>query len=201
MNKSTNIYDLLMDGGDIPDIAEVPREDGRKLGNHEPGDIVMLGGRQYIVLEHIEHKDGFTAVIARKIVHYMAFGRDADYANSEVRKWLNREFYKELIDAVGKENIFSHIVDLTADDGTGEGKCVFDFVSILTAPRYRKYRRFLPAYGQWWWTATRVNCDNSSYAHRACCVCSSGILSWVGSDGVVGGVRPFCFLKSSIFVD
>ena len=98
MNESTNIYDLLMDGGDIPNIAEVPREDGRMLGNHEPGDIVTLGNRQYIVLEH---KDGITAVIVKEIVHYMAFGRDADYANSEVRKWLNREFYKELIDAVG----------------------------------------------------------------------------------------------------
>lgn len=198
MNESTNIYDLLMDGGDIPDIAEVPREDGRKLGNHEPGDIVTLGNRQYIVLEH---KDGITAVIAKEIVHYMAFGRDADYVNSEVRKWLNREFYKELIDAVGKENIVSHIVDLTADDGTGEGKCVSDFVSILTAPRYRKYRRFLPAYGQWWWTATRVNCDNSSYARRVCCVDSLGVLGWGDSDYCGGGVRPFCFLKSSIFVD
>ena len=143
----------------------------------------------------------FNSFVDKGLLERLTALRDADYANSEVRKWLNREFYKELIDAVGKENIVSHIIDLTADDGTGEGKCISDFVSILTAPRYRKYRRLLPAYGQWWWTATRVNCDNSSYARRVCCVRSSGVLDWHYSDDDDGGVRPFYFLKSSIFVD
>ena len=194
----TNIYDLLMGGGEMPEIAEVPREDGRTLGSQELGEVITLGNRQYIVLEHTD--DGYTAVITKEMAHYMAFGRNADYSRSEIRKWLNREFHNELVEAVGKDNILKHTVDLTADDGTGE-KTVADFVSILTAPRYRKYRRFLPGYGQWWWTATRVNDDNTAYSRRVCYVSSNGVLFWRNSDDDFGGVRPFCFLKSSIFID
>ena len=193
-----DLYDLFMSGSELPEIAEVPQEDGRMLGDQELGEVVTLGNRQYIVLEHTN--DGYTAVITKEFAHCMAFGENADYSRSKIRQWLNREFYNELVEAVGEDNILEHTVDLTSDDGTGEVS-VADFVSILTTQRYRKYRRFLPGYGRWWWTATRVNADDSVYARSVCYVCSGGVLRWGGSGYDDGGVRPFCFLKSSIFVD
>lgn len=192
-----DLYDLFMSGSELPEIAEVPQEDGRMLGDQELGEVVTLGNRQYIVLEHTN--DGYTAVITKEFAHCMAFGENADYSRSKIRQWLNREFYNELVEAVGKDNILEHTVDLTADDGTGEVS-VADFVSILTTQRYRKYRRFLPGYGQWWWTATRLNADDTEYAWDVCSVSSRGVLFWCRSDDDLG-VRPFCFLRSSVFVD
>lgn len=86
-----------------------------------------------------------------------------------------------------------------ADDGTGKGTVCKDNVSILTTELYRRYREFLPAYGDWWWTATPANSDNENYARRVCCVGFYGVLCW--SDCGYGcGVRPFCILNSSILL-
>lgn len=101
--------------------------------------------------------------------------------------------------AVGKENIIKHTVNLIADDGTNKGVSCEDNVSILTTGLYRRYREYLPAYGNWWRTATPVSADISSVARGVCCVDSDGVLCWNGCGGC-NGVRPFCILKSSILV-
>lgn len=160
------------------------------------GSIVKIGNREYIVLEHSEETKT-TAVITKDFATTMKFGKSGDYMTSDVRKYCNGEFYNELVAAVGTENIVKHTVKLVADDGTGKGKTCCDNVSIITTENYRRYREFLKAYGDWWWTATRVTYDDKNYARSVCCVCSSGFVDW---GGCCYGVRPFCILKSSILV-
>ncbi len=177
-------------------IITLSPEGSRALGEHELGSVIKLGKREYIVLQHM---NGGTAIIAKDFVKRMVFGKTGDYLNSDIRSYLNGEFYKELAGIVGKDNILKHTVDLTADDGTGVGTCN-DNVSILTTERYRAYRKFLPAYGSWWYTATRVSADVDGYARSVCRVGSSGVLSWDGCDIDYGGVRPFCVLKSRVLI-
>lgn len=174
----------------------IVKESQRRLGEAKPGDEVEIGGRKYIVLEHLEH---FTAVISADFVTTMKFGESGDYRESAVRKFLNREFLKELADAVGAENIPYHDVNLMADDGTGKDISCRDYVSLLTTDRYRKYREFLPGCGKWWWLATRVSAALKDYSRGVCCVDSGGTLSWDDCD-YGSGVRPFFFLNSSIFI-
>lgn len=171
-------------------------ETKQKLGDVAPGTTIKLGNREYVVLGHGEDT---TAVITKNFTKSMEFGENNDYRFSDVRKYCNGEFYRELVAAVGKENIVKHKVNLTADDGTGKGTLCKDNVSILTTELYRRYREFLPAYGDWWWTATPVNSDNEDYARGVCWVNSSGILSWFNCDFSLG-VRPFCILNSSILL-
>ncbi len=167
------------------------------LGEAELGSIVRIGNREYIVLDH--SKDT-TAVITKDFAKKMKFGEFGSYLTSDVRKYCNGEFYNELVAAVGAENIVKHTVKLVADDGTGKGKTCCDNVSIITTENYRRYREFLKAYGDWWWTATKVTYDDEDYARDVCCVISDGILCWDGCN-YCGGVRPFCILKSSVLVD
>lgn len=169
---------------------------GKTLGSVKPGDTVTLGEREYIVLGHAQET---TAIIAKKPTKSMAFGKDGDYAKSDVRAYCNGDFYKELCKAVGKHNIIPHTVNLVSDDGSNKGASVKDNVSILTCDLYRRYREFLPAIGSACWTATRVTTLDKDYARGVCVVDSSGILDWNGS-GFSGGVRPFCILNSSILV-
>ena len=167
------------------------------LGRKSPGDVVRLAGKDFIVLGR---EGGGVAVITKEVVKEMEFGRNADYTNSAVRRYCNDPFYRVLAGAIGAENILSHAVDLIADDGTGGG-FIDDFVSLITAERYRRYRKYLPALGQWWWTATRVNADMEAYARYVCDVYSDGVLSWRGSDDFGGGVRPFCILNPALLLD
>ena len=172
------------------------QENRKTLGDVACGSVVKIGNREYIVLEHSKET---TAVIAKQFAKTMEFGKDGNYLNSDVRKYCNGDYLKELASAVGEDNIVPHTVKLVADDGTGKDVTCKDKVSILTTDLYRRYREFLPAYGSWWWTATRVNTTMSDYARCVCCVFSNGVLDWRGCVCCVG-VRPFCILNSSVLV-
>lgn len=164
------------------------------LGEAKPGSVVKIGNREYIVLGHAEET---TAVITKDFVKKMEFSQSGDYLTSDVRRYCNGEFYNELVAVVGAENIVKHTVKLVADDGIEKGKTCCDNVSIITTENYRRYREFLKAYGDWWWTATRVTYDDENYARYVCGVNSSGCLRWYDCDCCLG-VRPFCILNSSV---
>lgn len=169
---------------------------GKKLGDYKSGETVKLGKREYIVLGHGAET---TAVVTKDIAKEMEFGKSRDYSKSYVRDYCNGDFYKELAEVVGKENIVPHRVNLTCDDGSNKGVTCKDNVSILTAENYRRYREYLPALGKPSWTATGVTSLNENYACGVCYVGSCGILYWSRCDYVFG-VRPFCILNSSILV-
>ena len=140
-----------------------------------------------------------TAVILKEFVKRMEFGKHNNYAKSDVRKYLNSDFLKELEKEVGANNIYEHKVDLIANDGLKDYGSVRDKVSLITAENYRRYREFLPNYGDWWWTATPYSCESNGYTSNVCYVYDDGALSRNGC-GYSRGVRPFCIFSSSIFV-
>lgn len=168
----------------------------KTLGSVKPGDTVTICEREYIVLGH---EKGTTTIVAKKPTKFMAFGKDGNYINSDVRKYCIGEFYEELCKAVGKHNIIPHTVNLVSDDGSHKGTLIKDYVSILTCDLYRRYRELLPAIGSSWWTATRVTTLDKDCASDVCFASSRGILSW--SDcSLFFGVCPFCVLNSSVLV-
>lgn len=166
------------------------------LGSVKPGETVSIGDREYIVLGHGAET---TAIMAKNPTKTMVFGKDGDYAKSDVREYCNGEFYKELCKAVGKDNIIPHTVNLIADDGSNKGVAVKDYVSILTNDLYRRYREFIPAIGSACWTATRTTTLDNDSACFVCFVDSYGVLTWDECDCFLC-VRPFCILNSSILV-
>lgn len=166
----------------------------RILGDVRPGEVIKIGGMEYIVLEHDDNK---TSVITKKFVTEMGFGNSSDYKESEARKYVTENFYAELCNTVGKENIYSHKVNLMCNDGSNKNNYIEDFVSILTTEEYRRYRELIPACGKWWWTASAETVLDKNYSRRVCCVDSCGTVNW--SDcGFTCGVRPFCILNSSV---
>ena len=167
-----------------------------RLGDAKPGEVVKIGDREYIVLEHDDNK---TLVITKEFVTEMSFGKSSDYKKSEVRKYVTEIFYAELCNVVGKKNIYSHKVNLMCDDGSNKNDHVEDFVSVLTTEEYRRYREFIPANGDWWWTASAATVLDKVFSRGVCCVRSNGTVSWLDC-GCARGVRPFCVLDSSILV-
>ena len=211
INNVPNVEVILNQSSDGSATLVVKEKMQKTLGQLKPGSIVKLGEREYIVLGH---GTDTTAVITKDFVKIMEFGeKNNKYQTSKVREYCNTTFYNELVKAVGAKNIFKHKVRLTADDGTNKGIICFDNVSILTTELYRRYRQYLPAYDNWWWTVTPVSSTVKDYTRSVCpvsltikdyfryvcCVSSSGMLGW-HDCGFCCGVRPFCILNSSILI-
>lgn len=154
-------------------------------------------GEEYIVCEQFEN--GITAVLKADILeNKMKFGENNNWAKSEIREYLNSEYLKELKRKFGEENIVEHIVNLLSMDGFNDYGYTKDKVAIRTFDEYRKHpigvslvdseRLATPTQ-----TPSRNSSDFVEY------VDSSGFVGW-GWFGYCVGVRPFFFLKSSIFV-
>ena len=182
---------ITMDKTDNNTIIITIDEQTSLLGDVPLGATIKIGGREYIVLDH--SKDT-TAVITKDFWRSIEPGDSGNYAESAVRNALNKEFLSEVSSAVGVESIIEHEVDLLAEDGTNEGSSCRDKVSLITVDLYRRYRKFLPAYGSWWWTATPYSTE---FPRGVCCVNDDGTLSWNGCR-YSGGVRPFLILDSSV---
>lgn len=169
-----------------------------KLADLVPGTIFKIGKREFIVLGH--GKDT-TAVILKDFLYAGVFDDDSNnYTNSKVRENLNNgDFRKEIEAVIGADNLISHKVILTANDGLKDyGTCI-DKVSLMTADNYRRYREFLPGYGDWWWLATPFSTASNGYSRGVCYVDSDGAVNWGGCN-YSRGVRPFCIFSSSISV-
>ena len=168
------------------------------LAEIKVGNTCKTKTMEHIVLEHLP--DGKTVCLSKDLVTSMAYDKKTGiYTNSNIRKYLNTEFFKKLSAEVGAENICEHTVDLTSDEGNKKHGSVVDKVSLLTCELFRKYNEILEKYnpGRWWWLATPFAIEFWEDCARA-----------VGLTGIVdydfcnldGGVRPFYILNSSISV-
>ena len=175
-----------------------------ELKNIPEGETFKVGELEFIVLEHREVFPGHseTLVILKELWKNAKFDdKTNDYKNSSIRKLLNTDFYELISKSVGAENIVNHAVDITADDGrTDYGSCD-DNISLLDCDMYRKYVYILEKYNpkKWWWLVTPYSTKSNGYEVSVRCVLGSGAVN----DSLcndVNGVRPFCILKSSIFV-
>lgn len=130
----------------------------------------------------------------------MDFGKSNNYAESNCREFLNKEYIKEVERKFGSKNILKHEVDLTSMDGFTDYGTVKDAVSIRTFDQYRQQASRLELEDCVEWLATpnqtpkrndtsyvRVVNSNGRVGYRVCC--------WDGD-----GVRPVLHLKSSINV-
>lgn len=169
-----------------------------RLSELAAGDCFMVGPHEMVVLEQL---DGAAAVILKALLaDEEAFGNRNNYDGSNVEKVCDR-FAADLAAFVGEDGILDHEVDLTSDDGLKDYGSVRRRASLLTADQYRRYVEILDGHNvdAWWWLATPYSTKRHENDRWVKCVAPSGyILNCL--YGIDGGVRPFCILKSDIFV-
>ena len=170
-----------------------------RLGEKEVGESFSVGYYEFIVLEQTGEQ---TIVIMKGLLQDdVKFGeKNNDFRESNVLPIL-REFAKELEELVGADNLIEHEVDLTSDDGLKDYGITEEKVSLLTTDLYRKYVDTLDKdrLDAWWWLATPHSTKRHENDLWVKCVSPSGGISY---DSYYSnyGVRPFCILKSDIFV-
>ena len=182
-------------------VAEIRKSLGVgqvKLKDIPVGEPFKVGNYEFVVLEHSKET---TAVIMKDFLHKeQQFGKSNNYENSYADDLCN-EFAAEIADIVGENNLIEHTVDLTSDDGLKDYGKIKRKMSLLTTELYRRYVEILDKHkiDAWWWLVTAHSTPSHNSSSWVKCVAPVGSVN--NRDYYNNyGVRPFCILKSNIFV-
>ena len=169
-----------------------------KLADYAAGQTVKIGSHEMIVLDHV---GAATLLLRKESLDEMAFGEDNKYDGSEVDT-VCKEFAEEIAAIVGEDNILLHEVDLTADDGLKDYGVIQRKASLRTAQMQREYVEILDKFRLdcWEWLATAFSTPTHGHETAVKCVSPSGYINLSSYGCDYYGVRPFCILKSDIFV-
>ena len=171
---------------------------GKKLLSQvKVGDTFKISDHEFIVLEQIGDT---TAVLSKDLIEdEVKFGDTSDFAKSNVKNILDK-FAKEITKEIGDDALITHTVDQTTLDGMSHYGISKAKVSLMTIDHVRKYADVLDKHkvDKWYWLITPWSTPDRGWKTTMCSVAPSG---FVGINGLYfGGVRPFCILKSDIFV-
>lgn len=180
-------------------IVEALSQSKIKLSDVPVGETFKIWSHEMMVLEH----SGDTTVVIHKNLLYKneTFGSTNNFAGSHVDA-LCSKFADEIAAIVGVENLVEHTVDLTSNDGLKDYGKIRRKASLLTADLYRSYVDVLDEHklDKWWWLATPWSTKKHGSDVYVLCVSPSGFIDCDFHCFNDVGVRPFCILKSDIFV-
>ena len=186
--------------------TELTKEQLKQLGIVEKpiatlsddGKIAKIGDYEFIVLKNNGEN---VELLLKDVLCERAFDDNTkNFAESGIREYLD-DFADKIAEIVGEENIVNHTVDLTTLDGLKDyGSCECR-VSLLTSRQYADNVYTIDEFklDKWWWLANAWSNERHDYKYSVCCVSPRGDVRSHGCD-IYAGVRPFCILKSNIFV-
>ena len=170
-----------------------------ELSTLAAGEVFKIGEHNFIVLEQM---DGKAAVISKDLLaEDVAFGESKNYNTSSLKELIESDIQPVIEKAVGAENLVEHEVDLTSVDMQNEyGTCRCK-VRPITFEEARKYNELLvnKELPDWWWTCTPWSTGERGWRWPMTVVSPSGDFNYRRYYDRFG-VRPFCILKSNIFV-
>lgn len=164
------------------------------------GKIAHIGDYEFIVIK-TDEKLGTTSLLMKDAFEKEArFGSNNDFRTSNIKETLD-EFAKEISEIIGRDNLVEHIVDLTADDGLKCYGSIKAKMSLFTAQMVRENVEILDEFklDKWWWTCTPYSTPKHENASWVKCVSPLGYFDGYNCS-FSNAVRPFCIVKSSIFV-
>lgn len=184
----------------VKQLEEAEKSNKIQLSELNPGDVFKIGKHDFIVLEQ---ENGATMVISKDFMaEDIVFDKDTrDYNKSNLKKVVENDIQPVIEAEIGADNIIEHAVDLTSVDMQKEFEPCTCKVRPITFDEVRKYNNLLVNndLDDWWWTCTPWSTAERNWNYSIAVVSSSGIIcnSYCSSNL---GVRPFCILKSNIFV-
>lgn len=183
-------------------LEEAEKDNKVQLSELQPGETFKIGEHDFIVLEQ-NGCSGTTNVISKGFMSEdIVFDDDTkDYNNSNLKKIIEENIQPAIEAGVGVGNIIEQVVSLTSVDMQGEFKPCYCKVRPITFDEARKYNNLLvnKDLDDWWWTCTPWSTADRGWKRTITVVLPSGFIG-NGNCNCSNGVRPFCILKSNIFV-
>lgn len=181
-------------------LEERENADKVQLSTLNTGDTFKIGEHDFIVLGQ---EQGQTMVISKGFMaKNKKFDEDTrDYSKSSLKVMIESDIQPIIEDAVGADNLIEHEVDLTSVDMQNEFGTFRCKVRPITFDEARRYNVLLVNndLDDWWWTCTPWSTKERGWEYSIAVVSSSGLIYDLNCD-CNRGVRPFCILKSNIFV-
>lgn len=184
-------------------VAAIEKEDQKNkvmLKDIPVGGKFDTGIGRFIVLEQ---KENYTAVITEDLYREdVKFDDDCtDYKKSPLRELCEGEILNEFVAEFGEDNICENEAGLVTVDGQEVFGKLLTKVRPLTFDEAREYNDLLvnKDLPDWYWTCTPWSTKERGWKYSVAVVSPSGDVISVSCDGSYG-VRPFCILKSNIFV-
>lgn len=184
-------------GENLKKLNEAYEQLKEKYQKPEIGKTIEVAGIKWLVLDKLEK--GYLVISDEFYGKSREFDTDCNnWDSSDLRQELNTELRRKIEEAVGEGGLLKFTRDLLSMDGQTEYGSCEDYVSLISVDEYRKYRKFLPNRGKWWWTLTpnSTACNNDDTFVRV--VSPSGSVNY-NSCSDSNGVRPVCIFSSSIF--
>lgn len=183
-------------------LEEAEKDNKVQLSELQPGETFKIGEHDFIVLEQ-NGCSGTTNVISKG---FMAKGivfdsNTRDYNKSNLKRAIEENIQPVIESEIGAGNIIKQAVSLTSVDMQGEFKPCYCKVRPITFDEARKYNNLLvnKDLDDWWWTCTPWSTADRGWKRTIAVVSPSGGVNNDCCDYDYG-VRPFCILKSNIFV-
>lgn len=170
------------------------------MSKYNPGDIVTIGGTEFVVLDVEEGtakggKDQLF-VLLKEPVGSTAFGTTNDYKCSTLRCAVNKWFNKYEV-AAYDDLIYSREVSLLTMDGRKDYGTLRFCAAPLTFDEWRKYSLYIPDCEKGYWLATGDGASGRRGAAGALCVSSNG--DWYGDDCSNSyAVRPAMWVSAEL---
>lgn len=184
----------------VKKLEEEEKQSKVQLSTLNPGEIFKIGEYDFIVLEQCEER---TAVISKGFMAgNVKFDEDSkNYKESNLKKVIENLIQPVIEKEVGSKNLIEHEVDLTSVDMQDEFAGFKCKVRPITFDEARLYNNLLvnKNLNDWWWTCTPWSTEDRGWKYSIAVVAPSGVIS-VSICRSSYGVRPFCILKSNIFV-
>lgn len=184
----------------VKKLEEEEKQSKVQLSTLNPGDVFKIGEHDFIVLMQCREE---TAVISKGFMaENVKFDEDSrNYKESNLKKVIENQIQPVIEKEVGAKNLIEHEVDLTSmdmQDEFGGFKCK---VRPITFDEARLYNNLLvnKNLNDWWWTCTPWSTEDREWKYSIAVVAPSGDFNRSSCD-CSRGVRPFCILKSNIFV-
>ena len=172
------------------------------LGSLKPGETFLIGEHEFIVLE--QNKDGTTSVISKNLMAENAVfdEKSRDYNKSSLKKLIEGKIRPVILENVGDGNLVEHTVYLTSVDNQNEFGSLTCDVRPLTFDEARKYNDFLvnKDLPKHYWTIAPWSTAERGCKYFIVVVSPAGNITYDYCNNYYFGVRPFCILKSNIFV-
>jgi hypothetical protein len=186
----------------VKQLEEAEKKNKVRLSELKPRETFKIGEHDFIVLDQ-DGSSQTTKVISKGFMaENVMFDRNTkDYNKSNIKKMIESDIQPIIESAVGAENLVKHDVNLASVDMQHEFEDCVCKVRPITFDEARKYNDLLvnKDLGDRWWTCTPWSTKERGLEYSIALVSHSG---YFGSRHYndYGGVRPFCILKSHIFV-
>lgn len=184
-------------------VAAIEKEDQKNkvmLKDIPVGGKFDTGIGRFIVLEQ---KENYTAVITEDLYREdVKFDDDCtDYKKSPLRELCEGEILNEFVAEFGEDNICENEAGLVTVDGQEVFGKLLTKVRPLTFDEAREYNDLLvnKDLPDWYWTCTPWSTKERGWKYSVAVVSPFGFID-CDCCNYGSGVRPFCILKSNIFV-